>query len=474
MYLPDSSTGSGGMYIQEGSTARSFMGYDANLNTFQLTNYNAEPIAFLVSNSEKVRINANGNVGIGTTSPTQKLDVNGSVNVSGTVYASNISSNSPLQLQTAGTTRIYINDTNGNVGIGTTGPGTTLDVNGRIHAGPQGSSYGIIFGGLNGYDGTTMTYVDPAGTSYLYTNGQRDTAYWIWQYKGTDKVTLDKSGNIGAAGVLTMQGTGNSSFAGNVGIGTTNPVFKLDLDGKTNALTTVGFMNRNAGASAGIRVLAQTTGSGDSLMQFGGSGWEWAIGRDNSNNDNFEIATGNSIDPTLGTNSVVSITTTGNVGINTTSPTQKLTVAGDANVTGNLYLGGHMYGRPADVAEIFETNDKLEAADVVVIDSDNDKHIKKSTKPYDESVAGVVSTDPAYILNSEKDGVPLALVGRAPVKVTNENGPIQRGDMLTTSSKPGYAMRCAPKEKCNGNVIGKALENFDGSAGKINVLLNLG
>jgi hypothetical protein len=35
-------------------------------------------------------------------------------------------------------------------------------------------------------------------------------------------------------------------------------------------------------------------------------------------------------------------------------------------------------------------------------------------------------------------------------------------------------MRCAPKEKCNGNVIGKALENFDGSAGKINVLLNLG
>jgi hypothetical protein len=133
-----------------------------------------------------------------------------------------------------------------------------------------------------------------------------------------------------------------------------------------------------------------------------------------------------------------------------------------------------MYGRPADVAEIFETNDKLEAADVVVIDSDNDKHIKKSTKPYDESVAGVVSTDPAYILNSEKDGVPLALVGRAPVKVTNENGPIQRGDMLTTSSKPGYAMRCAPKEKCNGNVIGKALENFDGSAGKINVLLNLG
>ena len=116
----------------------------------------------------------------------------------------------------------------------------------------------------------------------------------------------------------------------------------------------------------------------------------------------------------------------------------------------------------------------VEPGDVVVIDSEKSEHIAKSRVAFDDAVAGVVSTDPAYILNADENGVPLALVGRVPVKVTAENGAIKPGDLLTTSSKPGYAMKCSPSERCNGNVIGKALEKLESGDGKINVLLSLG
>jgi hypothetical protein len=64
----------------------------------------------------------NGDVGIGTNTPMAKLHVSGDARVEGTVYTDYVSSNSPLSLQTAGTTRVYLDDATGAVGIGTAGP----------------------------------------------------------------------------------------------------------------------------------------------------------------------------------------------------------------------------------------------------------------------------------------------------------------------------------------------------------------
>jgi hypothetical protein len=49
-------------------------------------------------------------------------------------------------------------------------------------------------------------------------------------------------------------------------------------------------------------------------------------------------------------------------------------------------------------------------------------------------------------------------MGRVYVKATTENGPIRPGDLLTTASKPGYAMRCPAPSRCEGAIVGKALE----------------
>ena len=65
----------------------------------------------------------------------------------------------------------------------------------------------------------------------------------------------------------------------------------------------------------------------------------------------------------------------------------------------------------------------------------------------------------------------LALIGRVPVKATAENGPIRIGDLLTSSSKPGYAMRCSKAKLCEGTIIGKSLESLETGEGLILMLI---
>jgi hypothetical protein len=65
----------------------------------------------------------------------------------------------------------------------------------------------------------------------------------------------------------------------------------------------------------------------------------------------------------------------------------------------------------------------------------------------------------------------VAMVGVVTVKVTAINGEIKKGDMLTTSSVKGRAMKST--EQKTGTIIGKALEDFSGDEGEIMVLVNL-
>lgn len=117
-----------------------------------------------------------------------------------------------------------------------------------------------------------------------------------------------------------------------------------------------------------------------------------------------------------------------------------------------------------DFAEMFPSPEPLVAGEVVVF-GDAQEHVKRSTGvAYDDRLAGVVSTRPGFLAGNYKQGdYPIALAGRVPTLVTNENGAIAIGDPLTTSSRPGYAMKATQP----GPVLGYAMESLPGAEGKI-------
>ncbi len=67
----------------------------------------------------------------------------------------------------------------------------------------------------------------------------------------------------------------------------------------------------------------------------------------------------------------------------------------------------------------------------------------------------------------------MAMVGIVPTKVTTENGPIHRGDLLVSSSLPGYAMKGTDRSRLIGAVLGKAMGSLDSGSGVIEVLVTL-
>jgi hypothetical protein len=136
----------------------------------------------------------------------------------------------------------------------------------------------------------------------------------------------------------------------------------------------------------------------------------------------------------------------------------------------------------ADVAEEFYVfdSDNIDEGTVLVFDEDDDR-LAISTKEYDNKVAGIVSgtteRKPALILdkmiNSKDRRIPLALVGKVLCKVDATFGSISRGDMLTSSSTPGHAMKATDPLKSFGAVVGKALRPLKSGKGIIEVLATL-
>ena len=119
---------------------------------------------------------------------------------------------------------------------------------------------------------------------------------------------------------------------------------------------------------------------------------------------------------------------------------------------------GTMYGQAtsaqyADLAENYLADDDYEVGTVVVFGGDQEVTLTQSKG--DHRVAGVVSTNPAHLMNSELEGdnvKPIALQGRVPCKVI---GKVEKGDMLVTSAIAGHAI--VNNSPGIGQVIGKAV-----------------
>jgi len=169
----------------------------------------------------------------------------------------------------------------------------------------------------------------------------------------------------------------------------------------------------------------------------------------------------------------------------------RLYVDGDLGIEGSLALTGEVYGATgnvfdnyasrsrSDVAENYVSEMALQPGDVVSLHPEKDQ-IVPSQVANDPLVIGVVSTAPGLTLGAPRGHVfPVALCGRVPCKVVTENGPIRRGDLLTSSSTPGSAMKAQPLLLGDqavfrpGTIIGKALAAWSDGQGRIEMFVLL-
>ena len=174
----------------------------------------------------------------------------------------------------------------------------------------------------------------------------------------------------------------------------------------------------------------------------------------------------------------------------TSTTTGALRVAGGVGIAGNVFTAGwivpssnlsqnlgtttswwnNFYGvstqaRYADLAENYQADSNYEPGTVLVFGGENEVTI--STASHDTAVAGVVSTNPAHLMNGALDGqnvVPLALQGRVPCLV---RGPVNKGTVVVASSQAGVAEALDIEHYQPGCVIGKSLETISDDSIKL-------
>jgi filamentous hemagglutinin len=332
----------------------------------------------------------------------------------------------------------------------------------------DGKDIGIRF---NYYDSTdkNAALVLSNSSKFLefYSNGTESvagvftlTSYGVFK---TGAIILTSSTNATSKTTGALQVTGGIGAQGDVwatNVTATTAVYAPSINGTTSVNGLAVYDNSN-------RVITSVTVSAGTGMSGGGTitGPSGTVTLTNNGVTSITAGTGTSVINSAGGASTVwigqSVATNANVTFNQVS-TKYLTAvdagSGWALVQGTWHLdtGASFQATFADLAEYYSADADYEPGTVLVFGGEAELTVTSISS--DSRVAGVVTTNPAYVMNASLEGTRacLALQGRIPVKVI---GTVRKGDMLTTSNTPGYAIKAM--NPTVGTIIGKALENKD-------------
>jgi len=251
--------------------------------------------------------------------------------------------------------------------------------------------------------------------------------------------------------------------SGNVGIGTGKafPLARLHVASDTLVNKSNVLQSRNATTDAVENWMWPRWSDNWMYTNFGAAGWSI---RNNS------------------TVPVMTMLPSGNVGIGTSAPAVKLHVGGTTRTSILEITGGSDIAEPYTIAAAGDLHPI--PGMVVCIDENRTGSLRVSDAAYDHAVAGIISgangVNVGLTLRQEGSAVadgdlPVANVGGVWCYVDADargGGAIKPGDLLTTSSTPGHAMRADPA-KGNGAILGKAMSRLDSGKGMVLVLVCL-
>jgi hypothetical protein len=477
--------------------------------TFRIGNF------FAGLDRERMRLTADGRLGIGTDKPEAELDVAGTIRARGgirfedgtvltsagpTAGGSTLAATSPGGISAAavngtGTSGKLLKWTDGAGGVA--GDSTVTEVNGNIGIGTAsvGTLNGVTFPsiGLHVKGSGQSKYIvvdDSTNVGLMLNDSSQSPDNRMWGFFNKDS----------RFSVSTFSDAGDPTERmsvlrnGNVGIGTASV-------GNLNGVTfpSIGLHVKGTGQSKYLAVddstnvgvlLNDSSQSPDNRM--------WGFFNKDSR---FSISTfSDAGDPTERMN----VTRSGNVGIGTAIPMQKLDVTGnikltgagsalifpdgtsmttaasggggggvsgsgttgavalwsgsttlgnsaitqmgnDVLVNGNFSATGNLSAKYQDVAEWVPARGHVLAGTVVSLDRSRNNTVMPSARAYDTRVAGVVSARPGLVLGESAPGrVMVATTGRVKVRVDARRGAVRIGDLLVTSGKPGVAMKSLP------------------------------
>ncbi|MEK6675965.1 MAG: hypothetical protein AABZ47_09970 [Planctomycetota bacterium] len=393
----------------------------------------------------------NGNVGIGTASPANKLDVEGAAVIGATYSGTTAAPPNGLLVQ-------------GDVGIGTADPQATLDIDGSLRLSE-----------------TTLlpTFHDPLAITSELTITAVPTTFGLSETAGVIFDTLGSGGHdmsfkTDGPTRMTFASVGGDITMGRVGGalgppgGDGNLILTDDASRKSIRFRADGA--NNAGeismfADDGVTETVEILGDG-------GDGNAHLILR-NGTSDTVVVDAGSP-----GQGSSIEL-------FNSANPPQR-TILIDAEVTDggpSRIITDVLEINGADLSENFEVagDSVADPGRVVCIDPVNPGGLKLSDKAYDRTVAGVISGAGgvrAGVLMGQEGTLatgkhPVALTGRVYVWCDASDGAIQPGDQLTTSSTLGHAMKVADHAAAQGAILGKAMTPLSSGKGLVLVLVSL-
>lgn len=398
-----------------------------------------------------------GSLGVGTPAPEHRLEVKGGDNIalfqsSGTnaylrvATAEGLGNRVELANRPGGRLALWVAGANdavnvlrdGRTGIGTTDPQDRLEVRGALRILTDGNPIRFTSGWSSFTDGGA---------------NQAEISNDAGSYKKLMIVGNSSGGNVRRVGVWDELAVHGDLFVDR----------NLAVQGQATVQGQLNVNDVRVGASKTISSPGRLHITGDELLYVLNK-QGMMIGKEWGGTGNLQVQ--------------------GTIGTNGLPPTPRNPGWGggirtfDIEAEGTIWCAHDVLSRRADLAEYYACDAGVEPADVVCLDPERDALVR-SARPHDALVLGVVSTAPGFVLNAELQGGdarPVALSGRVPCKVVDENGPIRRGDLLTTSSTPGHAMRAAPAADGTtrpGAIIGKALGSLDAGAGTIEIFVLL-